>query len=71
MDRADKDYRSARLHPELGTKRCSKKKKSKKEKNTVVKRGRWEVGEKKAFLRGLLTYGRGKWKAISKLIPQR
>ncbi len=37
----------------------------------IVKRGRWSLHEKKAFLRGFQKYGRGRWKAIAKLIPQR
>ena len=40
-------------------------------KKPIIKRGRWEIEEKKAFLKGLRIYGRGKWKAIAKLIPQR
>ena len=44
---------------------------AKKSSSVVKKRGRWEKEEKKAFLRGFLIYGRGKWKAIAKLIPHR
>ncbi len=36
-----------------------------------IKRGRWELKERITFLRGLQRYGKGKWKAIAKLIPHR
>ena len=40
-------------------------------KTVVTRRGRWELHEKKAFLRGLLQFGKGNWKAIAQLIPNR
>ncbi len=63
----EKDQRPAH------TKRISKKRHiSKKNKQAVVKRvGRWLMEEKKTFLKGLRIYGRGQWKAIAKLIPNR
>jgi hypothetical protein len=47
------------------------KRKTPSNKNPVVRRGRWALEEKKAFLRGFRLYGKGKWKAIAKLIPER
>jgi hypothetical protein len=37
----------------------------------ILKIGRWNESEKLAFLQGLSIHGRGKWKAISHLIPTR
>lgn len=37
----------------------------------LIKIGRWERWEKRAFLEGLRKYGQGKWKKISDLIPTR
>lgn len=67
------DNNSSKLHQQLDTqkRRANNRKSKKTTKNRGMKRGRWEINEKKAFLRGFLTYGRGKWKEIAKLIPQR
>jgi hypothetical protein len=48
-----------------------KNKRQKGKKSAVVNRGRWELHEKKMFLKGYLTYGRGKWKEIATMIPKR
>jgi hypothetical protein len=37
----------------------------------TLKIGRWNESEKLAFLQGLNIHGRGKWKAISQMIPTR
>lgn len=58
-------------HPNNTIKKKIKKRRGKSKTKTVVKRGRWEVDEKKTFLRGLRIYGKGKWKAIATLIPHR
>ena len=38
---------------------------------TAPKRGRWERSECIAFLQGFRSYGKGKWKQIAKMIPNR
>jgi hypothetical protein len=66
---------NTRTNPKKKTpKKTPKKTLSKKRstrKSSVVKRGRWQVEECVAFLQGFRMYGKGKWKAIAKLIPDR
>ena len=66
---------NTRTSPKKKTpKKTPKKTQSKKRstrKSSVVKRGRWQVEECVAFLQGFRMYGKGKWKAIAKLIPDR
>ena len=54
-----------------GSKKCppAKKRKKKIKKHTVI--GRWEPGERFAFLRGLRIHGKGNWKKIGESIPTR